>query len=181
MAAPRAANRAASRRGHCPPGPGAPILPPAPPPGARQSVRHGGEREIGVAGAWVLRVPAADIAVARGALTAGAWPPPREARSLDVTLVWLGHEPLRLGARYLVQQAARRTPARISQLYSRLDIDTQGEIAIEGSVGANDIVRARLALQAPLYVDPYDSVRATGALILIDEATNHTVAAGLVQ
>ncbi len=147
----------------------------------RQIVLHGAEREIAVAGDSVMLVLADDIDVARGDLIAGASTPPREARSLDVTLVWLGHEPLRLGARYLVQQAARRTPARISQLYSRLDIDTQGEIAIEGSVGANDIVRARLALQAPLFVDPYDSVRATGALILIDEATNHTVAAGLVQ
>ena len=50
-----------------------------------------------------------------------------------------------------------------------------------GGVGANDIVRARLSLQAPLFVDAYESVHATGALILIDEATNHTVAAGMVQ
>jgi sulfate adenylyltransferase subunit 1 (EFTu-like GTPase family) len=38
-----------------------------------------------------------------------------------------------------------------------------------------------LKLHAPLFVDPYETVRATGALILIDEATNHTVAAGLVR
>ena len=44
-----------------------------------------------------------------------------------------------------------------------------------------DIVRGRLALQAPLFVDPYDAVRATGSFILIDEATNRTVAAGMVQ
>ena len=36
-------------------------------------------------------------------------------------------------------------------------------------------------LNAPLFVDPYDTVRTTGSLILIDEATNHTVAAGLVE
>jgi sulfate adenylyltransferase subunit 1 len=48
-------------------------------------------------------------------------------------------------------------------------------------VSINDIVRVRLSLQAPLFVDAYDEVRATGSLILIDEATNHTVAAGLVQ
>jgi sulfate adenylyltransferase subunit 1 (EFTu-like GTPase family) len=45
----------------------------------------------------------------------------------------------------------------------------------------NDIVQATLSLQAPLYVDSYDTVRATGALILIDEATNRTVAAGMIQ
>jgi sulfate adenylyltransferase subunit 1 len=31
------------------------------------------------------------------------------------------------------------------------------------------------------FVDPYDKVRATGSLILIDETTNQTVAAGLIQ
>ncbi len=147
----------------------------------RQIVLHGAEREIAVAGDSVMLVLADDIDIGRGDLIAGASTPPREARSLDVTLVWLGHEPLRVGARYLVQQAARRTLARISQVHSRMDIDTLGEIAVEGRIGANDIVRARLSLQAPLFVDSYDEVRATGALILIDEATNHTVAAGLVQ
>jgi sulfate adenylyltransferase subunit 1 len=45
----------------------------------------------------------------------------------------------------------------------------------------NDIVRAKLALQSPLFADPYDALRGTGAFILIDEATNRTVAAGMVQ
>src|SRR5258708_12309789 len=147
----------------------------------RHIVLHGAEREIAVAGDSVMLVLADDIDIGRGDLIAGASTPPREARSLDVTLVWLGHQPVPVGARYLVQQAARRTLARISQVHSRMDIDTLGEIAVEGRIGANDIVRARLSLQAPLFVDSYDEVRATGALILIDEATNHTVAAGLVQ
>src|SRR6267143_378672 len=70
------------------------------------------------------------------------------------------------GGRYLVQQASRRTPARVEP---------------DGVVRLNDIARARLSLHAPLFVDAYEEVRATGCFILIDEATNHTVAAGLVQ
>jgi sulfate adenylyltransferase subunit 1 len=65
-----------------------------------------------------------------------------------------------------VQQSARRTLARVNS--SR-------------ALSLNDIGEARLMLHAPLYVDRYESVRATGALILIDEATNQTVAAGLVR
>jgi len=42
-------------------------------------------------------------------------------------------------------------------------------------------VRVQLALQAPLYVDRYEAVRATGAFILVDEASNRTAAAGMVQ
>ena len=132
----------------------------------RQILSHGAERELAVAGDSVTLVLADDVDTARGDLIVDAVHPPRETRSLDVTLVWLGHEPLRPGGRYLVQQSARRTLARVEA---------------GGPVGLNDIVQARIALQGTLYVDPYDSVRATGALILIDEATNQTVAAGLVQ
>jgi sulfate adenylyltransferase subunit 1 len=139
------------------------------PAGRRTAVRkilaHGTERDIAVAGDSVNLVLADDIDIARGDLIADAGQPPLQTRALDVTLVWLAHEPLRPGGRYLVQQSARRILAKVS-----------GE-----ALQLNDIGQARLALHAPLFVDPYDRVRATGALILIDEATNHTVAAGLVR
>ncbi|HEX6267431.1 MAG TPA: GTP-binding protein, partial [Burkholderiales bacterium] len=132
----------------------------------RQILSHGAERGIAVAGDSVTLVLADDIDIARGDLLADAVRLPREARALEVTLVWLAHEPLRPGGRYLVQQSARRTLARVNS--SR-------------ALSLNDIGEARLMLHAPLYVDRYESVRATGALILIDEATNQTVAAGLVR
>jgi sulfate adenylyltransferase subunit 1 len=131
----------------------------------RQILTHGASRELAVAGDSVTLVLADDIDIARGDLIADPINPPREARGLDVTLVWLGQEPMRPGGRYLVQQAARRVPAKV--LGTALEL--------------NDIGEARLSLAAPLFVDGYDSVRTTGSLILIDEATNHTVAAGLVK
>jgi len=132
----------------------------------RRILSHGTEREIAVAGDSVTLVLADDVDLARGDLIADPANPPREARSLGVTLVWLGDEPLRPGGRYLVQQASRRTPATVEP---------------DGVVRLNDIARARLSLHAPLFVDAYEEVRVTGCFILIDEATNHTVAAGLVQ
>jgi sulfate adenylyltransferase subunit 1 len=132
----------------------------------RQILSHGAERDIAVAGDSVTLVLADDIDIARGDLIADAAQPPQEARLLDVTLVWLGREALRPGGRYIVQQSARRTLARVSS---------------DAGMNLNDIGAARLSLQAPLFVDPYQAVRATGALILIDEASNHTVAAGLVR
>ena len=147
----------------------------------RSIVHHGAEREIAVAGDSVTLILADDIDIARGDLIADPQNPPREVRSLDVTLVWLGQEALRPNARYLLQQASRRTLARIGEVSSRLDVNTLKAVAPEGEVVLNDIVRVCLSLQAPLHVDPYDEVRATGSMILIDEATNQTVAAGLVK
>jgi len=48
-------------------------------------------------------------------------------------------------------------------------------------VQVNDIVRSRIALQSPLFIDGYHTVRATGSFILIDEASNRTVAAGMLR
>jgi sulfate adenylyltransferase large subunit len=132
----------------------------------RKILTHGAERDVAVAGDSVTLVLADDLDIARGDLIADAASPPREARALDATLVWFGNEPLRPGGRYIVQQSARRTLAKVGS-----------GVALE----LNGIGQARLTLHAPLFVDPYDTVRATGALILIDEATNETVAAGLVR
>jgi sulfate adenylyltransferase subunit 1 len=131
----------------------------------RHILSHGVEREIAVAGDSVTLVLGHDIDITRGDLIAGDHPP-KETRVLDVALVWLGHEPLRRGGRYIVQQASRRTLAQVSS---------------DAAMTLNDISEARLTLHAPLFVDPYATVRTTGALILIDEATNQTVAAGLVR
>jgi sulfate adenylyltransferase large subunit len=146
---------------------GAPVqvFPSGRPTVVRRILAHGAERDIAVAGDSVSLVLADDIDIGRGDLIAEPAQPPRETRALEVTLVWLGHEPLRAGGRYIVQQSARRTLARVSS----------------DALQLNDIGQARLALHVPLFVDPYDRVRATGALILIDEATNQTVAAGLVR
>ena len=147
----------------------------------RQIVVHGAEREIAVAGDSVSLVLADELDLSRGDLLADPAQPPREARSLEATLIWLGAEPLRPAARYLVQLASRRVAGKVAEVQSRLDIDTLDERVVEGNVVANDIVNVRLSLQAPLFADAYEAVRCTGALILIDEATNQTVAAALVR
>ena len=147
----------------------------------RQILAHGAQRELAVAGDSVSIVLADDIDLARGDWIVDTAQPPREARSLELTLIWLGADALRPGGRYLLQQATRRVLARIAAVERRIDIHTLEEQPAEGEVRANDIVRARLTLQSPLFIDAYESVRATGAVILIDEATNHTVAAGLAR
>ncbi|MBV8032990.1 MAG: 50S ribosome-binding GTPase [Betaproteobacteria bacterium] len=146
----------------------------------RRILTNGEEREIAVAGDSVTVVLTDELDVARGDLIVDPAVPPREARELQATLVWLGQEPLRPGGRYLVQHAGRRTLARIASIEAKLDVGTLEETQA-GEVALNDIARATLRLQSPVFVDSYEAVRATGAFILIDEASNHTVAAGLVR
>ena len=147
----------------------------------REILAHDGRREMAAAGDSVTLVLADDIDIARGDLIAGPTSIPRVARALEARLVWLDPEPLRPGGRYVLQQATRRTPARVAEVRARLDVDTLQERPANGAVVANDIVRARLALHAPVFADSYEAVKATGALILIDEATHRTVAAGMIE
>jgi sulfate adenylyltransferase subunit 1 len=155
------------------------------PSGRRSRVRgiavQGAARPIAAAGDSVSLALADDIDIARGDLIVDPRVAPRETRALEAILVWLDADPMHAAGRYLVQQAGRRTLARIKEVTSRRDVHTLEERPTDGSIGTNDIVRARLALQAPLFVDAYHAVRATGSFILIDEATNRTVAAGMVQ
>jgi len=137
--------------------------------------------DAAAAGDSITLVLADDIDVARGDLIAGVDRAPREARSLEATLVWLDAEPMRSGARYLVQQATRRTLGRVQEVLARLDVHTLDEQPPAAAVQVNDIVRSRIVLQSPLFIDAYEAVHATGSFILIDEATNRTVAAGLLR
>jgi sulfate adenylyltransferase subunit 1 len=155
------------------------------PSGKRSRVReirtHDRLLDSATAGDSITLVLADDIDIARGDLIAGIEQAPREARALEATLVWLDAEPMRAGARYLVQQASRRTLGRVQEVLARLDVHTLEEQPAAAAVQVNDIVRSRIVLQSPLFIDGYDTVRATGSFILIDESTNRTVAAGILR
>jgi sulfate adenylyltransferase large subunit len=113
-----------------------------------------------------------DVDVSRGDLLAAATAAPEPVRELAATLCWFSETPARPGGRYLVKHATRTVRARLDALEHRLDVTTL-EPAPAEAIELNDIARARLRLAEPLAVDP------GAGFIVIDEATNDTVAAGL--
>jgi sulfate adenylyltransferase large subunit len=121
-----------------------------------------------------------ELDVGRGDVIAPASAAPAPARELAATVCWLGDAPARPGVRYLLKHAARTVRAKLDAIDHRLELDT-GERAPADELGLNDLGRVQLRLGEPLAADPYAESRATGAFILIDEATNDTVAAGMVE
>ena len=120
-----------------------------------------------------------DLDVSRGDMIVAADDPPAAARELDAMVCWMGEAPLRPGARLVIKHTTRSTRARIEELDYRVEVNTLAhEPAAELSL--NEIGRIRLRSGSPLMADPYASNRATGSFILIDEASNDTVAAGMV-
>jgi bifunctional enzyme CysN/CysC len=122
-----------------------------------------------------------DLDVARGDMLADPERPPAVARELDATVCWMSERPLEPRAKLAVKHTTRSVRAIVDELVSVVDIHTLEEIASPESLALNDIARVRLRLSDALLVDPYAQNRATGAFILLDEATNETVAAGMIR
>jgi sulfate adenylyltransferase subunit 1 (EFTu-like GTPase family) len=91
----------------------------------------------------------------------------------------MSERPVQTGARLAIKHTTRWARAVLDEVEAKLDVRTLEDIPAEG-LELNDIGRVRLRLSAPLAVDEYADNRATGAFILVDEATNNTVAAGMV-
>ena len=120
-----------------------------------------------------------ELDVGRGDLLARPAEAPSPVRELTATVCWLGDEPARPGARYVIKHTTRSVPAKLDAIEHRLDVTTLGHEPAD-ELALNEIGRVRLRLGSPLVPDPYEQVRATGAFIVVDEATNDTVGAGMV-
>jgi sulfate adenylyltransferase subunit 1 (EFTu-like GTPase family) len=121
-----------------------------------------------------------DIDVARGDMLADPERPPTVARELEARICWMSERPLEPRAKLAVKHTSRSVRAIADELLSVVDIHTLNEVPGPERLELNDIAIVRLRLSEPLAVDPYAENRETGAFILIDEATNDTVAAGMV-
>ena len=82
--------------------------------------------------------------------------------------------------RYLIKHTTRTTRAELTRIEHRVDVGSLRTEPDPRGLELNDIGRVTLRTAAPLVVDRYDDNRATGSFVLIDEATNATVAAGMV-
>ena len=121
-----------------------------------------------------------DVDVSRGDLLADPERPPVVARELTANVCWMHERPLEERSRLLVKQTTRTVTARIEEIVSVIDIATLENRAVPGKMELNDLGVVKIRLAEPLAVDPYARNRGTGAFILIDEATNDTVGAGMV-
>ena len=117
--------------------------------------------------------------VSRGDMIVEAEDQPIAARELEARLCWMSEQPMSPGGRYAIKHTTRTARAVVDALEHRIDVNTlDHEPATE--LRLNEVGRVRLRCSAPLIVDPYSLNRTTGSFILIDEATNDTVAAGMV-
>jgi bifunctional enzyme CysN/CysC len=121
-----------------------------------------------------------DLDVSRGDMICRPMNAPRVEQDLDAMVAWMTDEPLRAGRRIAVKHTTRSVRAVVKELHYRLDINTLHREQGAPELGLNDIGRVRLRTTQPLFVDDYARNRVTGRFILVDEATNVTVGAGML-
>ncbi len=140
---------------------------------------------VAVAGDSVTVVLADDIDVSRGDMLADPAHRPHALRSVRARICWLSSDLLDARtastARLLLKHTTRSVKAKLLSLNYRVDINTLEQKAAPTSLAMNDIAHASLSLAQPLFVDSYELNRATGSFILIDEVSNQTVAAGMID
>jgi bifunctional enzyme CysN/CysC len=122
-----------------------------------------------------------DIDISRGDLICRPHNRPHVGQDIDAMVCWLTNESqLTPGGRYTIQHTTRSTRAVVRELDYRLDINTLHRDESADALSLNEIGRIQLRTQQPLLFDAYRRSRETGSFILIDEATNNTVAAGMI-
>jgi bifunctional enzyme CysN/CysC len=122
-----------------------------------------------------------ELDVSRGDLICRPHNAPRPTQDIDALLCWMDESAqLTPGRKYAVKHTTRAARAVVTQLRYRLDINTLHRDESAGALGLNEIGRVRLRTTVPLFADAYRRNRTTGGFIVIDEATNRTVGAGMI-
>jgi bifunctional enzyme CysN/CysC len=121
-----------------------------------------------------------ELDVSRGDMLVGAADQPTAARILDATVCWMTDQPLVERSRYVVHHTTRQVRAVVDELTHKIDVHKLEPDTEATQLALNDIGQVKLRLSGPLVVDDYRRNRHTGSFILIDEATNATVGAGMI-
>ncbi len=122
-----------------------------------------------------------DIDVSRGDLIVLSDNQPSVENEVEVLLCWMGNKPLEAGNKYLLQINSRVVKAVVKEISYKLNVNSlQKEDAPEKAV-LNDIVKATIKTASPIVFDAYSKLRVNGGAILIDETSNVTVGACMIQ
>jgi sulfate adenylyltransferase subunit 1 len=122
-----------------------------------------------------------EIDLGRGGMIVRANNYPKSTQDHDLMVCWFDHQPgLTVGKKLLVRHTSNEVKCVIKKILYKMDINSLHRNQHDLDIRMNDIARIIIRTTQPLFTDPYSRNRITGSLILIDEKSNNTVAAGLV-
>jgi len=123
---------------------------------------------------------AEDIDVSRGSMIVDAVNQPQQSQEISLMVCWLNEKPLVLKGKYTVKHTSSEVRCVITDIDYKVNINTAEPIYEDKQIGLNEIACIAIKTTKPLFYDSYKRNRETGSLILIDEATNNVVGAGMI-
>ena len=121
-----------------------------------------------------------DIDISRGDMLAKPNNMPTSTQDVDLMICWFSEKPLSPHGKYILRHTSREVRFAVREIRYKIDVNTLHQFEADKNIGLNDIGRIRVRTTGPLFADPYKRNRHTGSAIIIDEATNNTVAAAMV-
>lgn len=121
-----------------------------------------------------------DIDISRGDMIVRSNNQPVATQDLEVMLCWLNGRPAKPRAKYSILHTSNQQKAIITEIIHKIDIQSLNRNPDDKDLKMNEICKAKIRTTKPLMIDPYRENRTTGSLILVDDMTNETVAAGMI-
>lgn len=122
-----------------------------------------------------------EIDISRGDMIVRENNSPEVKQSFDAMVCWMSDRPLMPNGKYAVKHTSKDVRCIVKDIKYKVDINTLHRIEDDKNIQMNDIARVTLRTTAPLFFDKYNRNRITGSFILIDESTNETVGAGMIN
>ena len=146
----------------------------------RSVVTFDGEVDEAGVGDSVILTLEDEVDISRGDMIVRKRNLPEKSSQIDATLCWMNEEPMDPSGVYWLIHTTRSVRAFVSELNYKIDVDTMHRDQAH-TLELNEIGRVQLTTTHPLFFDPYQVNRSTGSFILVDPATNNTVAAGMIR
>jgi sulfate adenylyltransferase subunit 1 len=122
-----------------------------------------------------------DIDVSRGDMIVGLENLPGRSAELSARVCWMHQRPLQAGKKYFLKHTTQTVQAAVTAIENKINFDTLESVEANGTLAMNDIGAIKIKTAKPLVFDGYATNRLTGSFILIEQGTNATVAAGMLQ
>jgi bifunctional enzyme CysN/CysC len=122
-----------------------------------------------------------NVDVSRGDMICRTRNRPHSGQDIEAMVCWMtADSELRTGAKLAIKHTTRWGRTVVKDLQYRLDVNTLHRDEDAPALTLNEIGRVQLRTTVPLFFDPYRRNRTTGSFILVDEASNNTVGAGII-
>ena len=142
---------------------------------------NGSEVEEAFEGQSVVLHIEDDIDVSRGDFFVSAEQLPHVEKEVEVLLCWFDQKALQPGNKYILQHHSRLIKALVKDVEYKVNVNTLEHEKADGDIKLNEIVKVTLKTAQPLVFDSFRKNKATGSAILVDETSNSTVAACIIQ